>query len=209
MSTTPARGAETASRRAHRIAVVIGSTRPTRICPGIAAWSKRALAADSPLSYELLDLAEVDLPMLDEPLKAALNDYRNEHTKAWSASISSFDGFVFVVPQYNWGYPGVLKNALDYLYFEWRGKPTTSVTYGTRGGGKAADQLHQVFNGLHMIPLADRVEVVVTDQQVDENWQLKDVEETMAPYREQLVAIDAGLVEALAVDCGVDRGVDR
>jgi NAD(P)H-dependent FMN reductase len=180
-----------------RVAVIIGSTRPTRICPGIADWTQKALSEHTPLSYRLIDLAEINLPLLDEPLKAALRDYKHAHTKSWSELISSFAGFVFVLPQYNWGYPAPLKNALDYLYYEWHDKPATSVTYGTRGGTKAADQMYQLFDGLHMRSLPRRLEVIITDDHVDGDWQLKDVETTMSPYREQLHQIDAQMVEAL------------
>jgi NAD(P)H-dependent FMN reductase len=182
---------------AERVAVIIGSTRPTRICPGIAQWTQKTLDEHSELRYRLIDLAEINLPLLDEPLKAALREYAHPHTKSWSKLIESFAGFVFVLPQYNWGYPAPLKNALDYLYFEWHDKPATTVTYGTRGGGKAADQMRQLFDGLHMRPLQDRVEVVITGDQVDSQWQLKDVEATMSPYRDQLRQVDAEMVEAL------------
>jgi hypothetical protein len=94
---------------ADRVAVIIGSTRPTRIAPGIAQWSQRALSKKSSLRYELVDLAEINLPFLDEPLKPALRDYRHEHTREWSALISGYQGFVIVSPQYNWGYPAPLK----------------------------------------------------------------------------------------------------
>ena len=94
-----------ASGHVPRVAVVVGSTRPTRICPGIARWVLQAAQEESLLRYELIDLAEVNLPFLDEPLKAALGKYKHEHTKAWSRVVSSFDGFIFVFPQYNWGYP--------------------------------------------------------------------------------------------------------
>lgn len=197
MNTTIASGAGPDVTVDERIAVIIGSTRPTRICPGIAAFTQQTLAEHTPLHYELVDLADIDLPLLDEPLKAALHDYRHAHTKAWSKTIDGFAGFVFVVPQYNWGYPAVFKNALDYLYDEWRGKPATSVTYGTRGGNKAADQIHQLFGGLHMRALPDRVELIITDEQVDERSQLKDLAATMAPYRDQLHQIDTEMIEAL------------
>jgi len=182
---------------AERVAVIIGSTRPTRICPGIAAWTQRVLDEESPLQYRLIDLAEINLPLLDEPLVAALGEYKHAHTKSWSDLISSFAGFVFVLPQYNWGYPAPLKNALDYLYREWHDKPATTVTYGTRGGNKAADQMNQLFGGLHIRPLPGRVELKITDDDVDEQWQLKDLEATMSPYRDQLREIDAQMVEAL------------
>jgi len=185
------------AQAAGRIAVVIGSTRPTRICPGIAAWVRDVAQEGSRLRYELVDLAEIDLPFLDEPLKAALHEYEHEHTRAWSETVSAFDGFVFVSPQYNWGYPAPLKNALDFLYQEWHDKPATTVTYGTRGGSKAADQLHGVLEGLHMRPLEDRLEIAVPADDVDEDWQLRDVGATLRPYLEQARRIDEQLVEAL------------
>jgi len=179
-----------------RIAVVIGSTRPGRICAGIAGWARDQLNEDSPLRYELLDLAEVGLPFLDEPLKAALQQYEHEHTKAWSKQVLSYDGFVFVFPQYNWGYPAVLKNALDFLYHEWHDKPATFITYGTRGGSKAAEQFTTVLNGLHMRVL-DHVQAIITDTDVDQDWQLIDLPGTLHPVRAQLAAIDDQLAEAL------------
>jgi NAD(P)H-dependent FMN reductase len=180
-----------------RVAVVVGSTRPSRICPGIASWVQQAAQEESPLLYELIDLAEVNLPFLDEPLKAALGQYQHEHTRAWSRLVSSFDGFVFVFPQYNWGYPAPLKNALDFLYREWRAKPVTCVTYGTRGGGKGAEQLHGVLQGLHMRELEDHLEVVITDDDVDDKWQLRDLEALMRPHRAEVRRMDAQMVEAL------------
>jgi NAD(P)H-dependent FMN reductase len=180
---------------ASRIAVVIGSTRPTRICADIATWAMNAAQQSSPLRYELLDLVEVDLPFLDEPLKAALHQY--EHTRAWSRLVSSYAGFFFVFPQYNWGYPAPLKNALDFLYTEWHGKPASFLSYGTRGGNKAAAQFTTVLKGLHMRILDDQVLAVITDADVDENWQLRDVNATLDPNLPQLRKIDAQLIEAL------------
>jgi NAD(P)H-dependent FMN reductase len=77
----------------------------------------------------------------------------------WSELVRSYDGFVFVFPQYNWGYPAVLKNALDFLHHEWADKPVGLVTYGSRGGGLAAAQLRQVLRGLHMRPTEKNVEL--------------------------------------------------
>jgi NAD(P)H-dependent FMN reductase len=180
-----------------RIAVVIGSTRPKRICPGIAEWFKNTVQQDSLLRYELIDLVDIDLPFLDEPLKAALREYEHEHTRSWSRLVTSYDGFVFVFPQYNWGYPAPLKNALDFLYYEWHDKPATSVTYGTRGGNKGAAQFAGVLEGLHMRSLRDRLEIVITDDKVDEDWQLRDLDATLDPYRERVRKLDVQLVEAL------------
>jgi NAD(P)H-dependent FMN reductase len=180
-----------------RVAVVIGSTRPARICPGIAEWVRNVAQKDSPLHYELVDLAEVNLPFLDEPLMAALQQYEHEHTREWSRTVSSFDGFIFVFPQYNWGYPAPLKNALDFLFVEWSGKPASFVTYGTRGGSRAAEQFQWILRGLDMRELDEHLEVVITLDDVDEDWQLRDLDLTMAPYLDQIRAIDAQMVAAL------------
>lgn len=187
--------AEDQARR--RVAVVVGSTRPTRICPGIAQWVMKTVQEGSPLEYELIDLAEVNLPFLDEPFKAALGRYEHEHTRAWSRTVSSFDGFIFVFPQYNWGYPAPLKNALDFLYHEWAGKPSCCVTYGTRGGPRSAAQMRSVFEGLKMQQLDNHVEVSISAEAVDEEFQLRDVDGTLQPYLEQTRALDAQMVEAL------------
>jgi len=180
-----------------RVAVVIGSTRPMRICPGIAAWVKDAAQQESPLRYQLLDLAEVGLPFLDEPRIAARGHYEHEHTRAWSRTVAAYSAFVFVFPQYNWGYPAPLKNAIDFLYFEWHDKPATTVTYGTRGGGKAAEQFHSVLEGVHMRPLEDRLEIRITGEDVDEQLQLKDVAAMLKPYMKQARRLDEQLLEAL------------
>jgi NAD(P)H-dependent FMN reductase len=137
-----------------RIGLIVGSTRPRRICKAIAEWVLETAREESRLAYELIDLAEVALPFLDEPLMAALGRYEHEHTKRWSRLVSSYDGFVFVMPQYNWGYTGVVKNALDFLYAEWHGKAAATVTYGTHGGGKGAEQLKAVLQGLDMRVIA-------------------------------------------------------
>jgi NAD(P)H-dependent FMN reductase len=97
------------------------------------------------LKVDLVDLQEIDLPFLDEPIMPAQGRYEHEHTVRWSELIRSYDGFVFVLPQYDWGYPAVLKNALDFLAHEWANKPAGLVSNGSRGGGLAATQLKQVL----------------------------------------------------------------
>jgi NAD(P)H-dependent FMN reductase len=170
----------------------------------VASWAIRRLQADSPLRYELVDLADVGLPFLDEPLMPSLGIYEHEHTKAWSRVVSSFDAFVFVFPQYNWGYPAPLKNALDFLYAEWNDKPAGLVTYGTRGGNKGAAQLLGVLHGLHMRPVDDNVELRIADGDVDESGQLLDLEKTLAPFVLAVDRLDAQLVECLTDPCLTD-----
>jgi NAD(P)H-dependent FMN reductase len=132
----------------------MGSVRANRLCPKIASWVVAIAQASTSLNYELVDLADWPLPMTDEPGVPEGGVYVQEHTRAWSRKVDSADAFVLVTPQYNWGYPAPLKNALDHLYKEWGGKPVVIVTYGGHGGSKCAAQLRQVAEGLDMHPVA-------------------------------------------------------
>ncbi|MGH8110749.1 MAG: NADPH-dependent FMN reductase [Rhodanobacteraceae bacterium] len=142
------------------VGIIVGSNRPFRICRVIAEWVLREIQHDE-LNFGLIDLAEINLPFLDEPEMPANHRYRKEHTKSWSALISQYDGFVLVFPLYNWGYPAVLKNALDFLYGEWSGKPVCIMCYGTHGGTKGASAMLSVTQGccrrLETDPPADRL----------------------------------------------------
>jgi NAD(P)H-dependent FMN reductase len=140
---------------ASKILVIIGSTRARRLCPQIAAWVAQVGSESIPARFELVDLKDWPLPMDDEPGIPAGHDYVFEHTRAWSRKVSEGNAIVFVTPQYNWGYPAPLKNALDHLYREWSGKPAVIVTYGGHCGSKCAPQLRQVLEGgLKMRPVA-------------------------------------------------------
>ncbi|KAL4891424.1 flavoprotein-like protein [Aspergillus ambiguus] len=118
----------------------------------------------------LIDLAEWNLPLCNEPdvpsQLSSVNQYTHAHTKAWSKEITSYDAFIFVTPQYNWGYPASIKNAIDYLYHEWKGKPALIVSYGGHGGGKAAAQLRQVLQGVRMNPMERTVLLTFPDKEV-------------------------------------------
>jgi NAD(P)H-dependent FMN reductase len=139
---------------ASKILVIVGSTREKRLGPQIAAWVAEVGGGCVPAPFEILDLRDWPLPMDDEPGIPAGHPYVQPHTLAWSRKISEGDAVVFVTPQYNWGYPAPLKNAIDHLYKEWGGKPAVIVTYGGHGGGKCADQLRQVLEAVHMAPVA-------------------------------------------------------
>ncbi|KAL1989065.1 hypothetical protein VTN96DRAFT_5828 [Rasamsonia emersonii] len=145
------------------VGIIICSQRSPRAGPQIAHWVKQALQdALTPeeagtVTLNLIDLASWNLPMYDEPgipsQITSVDEYAHEHTRRWSAEISSHDAFVFVTPQYNWGYPASVKNAIDYLYHEWSSKPALIVSYGGHGGVKAAEQLRQVLLGVRMYPV--------------------------------------------------------
>ncbi|GAA5069854.1 NAD(P)H-dependent FMN reductase [Thermocatellispora tengchongensis] len=129
-----------------RIAVVVGSTRQSRRTEVVARWvadvaARHPAVAAGEAAVEVLDLAEYDLPLLDEPLPALFGDYRNPHTRRWAAAVASFDGFVFVTPEYNHSMPAALKNAIDYLFAEWNDKAAGFVSHGVHGGTRAVEHL--------------------------------------------------------------------
>jgi NAD(P)H-dependent FMN reductase len=139
---------------ASKVLVIIGSVRPQRICPQVAQWVAQVGREATPHDFEVVDLKDWPLPMDDEPEMPQRGGYANAHTRAWSGKVAQAEAMVFVTPQYNWGYPAPLKNALDHLYQEWAGKPAMIVTYGGHGGGRCAEQLRQVLEGLRMKPVA-------------------------------------------------------
>ena len=181
------------SRVLPRVTVVIGSSRPRRICAGIAAWVQRALSDTGLLEVELVDLQELDLPFVDEPIMASRGHYEHEHTVRWSALVRSYDGFAFVFPQYNWGYPAVLKNALDFLYHEWANKLAGLVSYGTRGGGLAATQLKQVLQGLRMRSTDTNIELKTNETMTSDDGNFHDINAAFADYLPRATALASEL----------------
>jgi NAD(P)H-dependent FMN reductase len=140
-----------------RIAIILGSTRPNRNGEQVARWVHDVAARGFDADFELLDLRDYPLPHLDEPLSPSFGQYQNEHTKLWAAQVASFDGFVIVTPEYNHSIPGVLKNALDYLYAEWNNKAVGFVSYGGAGGVRAAEHLRQIAGELQMADVRQQV----------------------------------------------------
>lgn len=135
-----------------KIGVIIGSNRPTRNGEKIAAWFMEQVKDTPEVEFQLIDLAEIDLPFLDEPNVPALGNYQKESTQKWSALIEPLDGFVLVAAEYNHGYTAVLKNALDTLYSEWAKKPVAFVGYGALGAVAAIEQLVNITAQLGMVP---------------------------------------------------------
>ena len=142
--------------------VIIGSTRPVRAGVAVAEWFRDLAAKHPDFDTELVDLAEVNLPLLDEPEHPRHGRYVREHTKRWSRVVGSADAFVFVVPEYNHGYNAATKNALDYLYAEWRDKPVGFVGYGGRAGGmRSVGMLTEVVTALGMLPATSSVSITL------------------------------------------------
>lgn len=136
--------------------VIIGSTRPERVGDAIAQWFLGRTRTHGAFDVELVDLAEVNLPLLDEPKQPSEGDYQLEHTRRWSATVERADAFVFVVPEYNHSYNAATKNALDFLYREWRYKSAGLVCYGGGAHGtRAAQHLKPVLNSLRLVHAGD------------------------------------------------------
>ncbi|HEY6493595.1 MAG TPA: NAD(P)H-dependent oxidoreductase [Trebonia sp.] len=140
-----------------RIGIILGSTRPNRNGEQVAKWVYEIAAGRDDAEFELVDLRDYPLPHLDEPLPPSMGQYQNEHTRQWANKIASFDGFVFVTPEYNHSTSGVLKNAIDYLYAEWHNKAAGFVSYGGVGGARAAEHLRLVAGELQMADVRQQV----------------------------------------------------
>ena len=133
-----------------KLAIVLGSTRPGRKGEAVANWVLGKAKERPNADYELIDLVDYPLPHLDEAVPASRGVYAGEHTKAWSAKIGEFDGYVFVTPEYNHSTSGVLKNAIDYLYTEWNNKAAAFVSYGALGGTRAIEHLWAISSELQL-----------------------------------------------------------
>jgi NAD(P)H-dependent FMN reductase len=133
-----------------KIAIILGSTRPGRNGAAVADWVVDRAAARSAAHYELVDLADHPLPHLDEALPPTMGQYAREHTQAWAKTIGSYDGYIFVTPEYNHSTSGVLKNAIDYLYAEWNNKAAAFVSYGSLGGARAIEHLRAILSELQV-----------------------------------------------------------
>lgn len=140
-----------------KIAIVIGSTRPGRKGEAVAKWVYENAKKRNDASYELVDLLDFNLPLLDEPIPASQGKYSKPHTKAWAEKVNSFDGFVFVTPEYNHATSGALKNALDFLYAEWNNKACGFVGYGSSGGTRAVENLRLIAGELMMADVRAQV----------------------------------------------------
>ncbi|WP_431804745.1 NADPH-dependent FMN reductase [Microbacterium sp. bgisy203] len=177
-----------------RIAVIVGSARPVRIGDQLGASIAAVIDDAVDADIRVLDLRDIALPMLDEPVMAALGQYAHDHTKRWAAEIADTDAVVFLTPQYNGGYPASLKNAIDYLGAEWRGRPGAIVSYGGQGGPLSAAQLTGVlqFIGIDLAETQPQLVIERTDYTPD--WHLGDPDAVVARDTPALQAMAAELV---------------
>lgn len=140
-----------------KIAIVIGSTRSGRRTPDVAKWVLDLAKARGDATYELVDIADYDLPVLDEPVPPSMQKYQHEHTKRWSQTIASYDGFVFVTPEYNHSISGALKNAIDFIYHEWTNKAAGFVSFGSAGGVRAVEHLRGIMGEVQIADVRGHV----------------------------------------------------
>ena len=141
-----------------KIAIITGSTRPGRVNEQVAQWAFEKAAARNDAEFELVDIADYDLPLYDEPLSPFWNKYTHAHTKRWSEKIATFDGYVFVTPEYNHSTSGALKNAIDYLYYEWGNKAAGFISYGgSANGTRAVEHLRLIMGELSVADVRAQV----------------------------------------------------
>jgi NAD(P)H-dependent FMN reductase len=183
---------------------VLESTRPGRVGLPVAQWFQTVAAEHGAFDVELVDLAEVNLPFMDEPNHPRLQRYEHEHTRQWSATVSRGDAFCFVMPEYNYGFNAPLKNAIDFLHVEWQYKPVGLVSYGgVAAGTRAAQMIKQVVTTLKMMPLFEAVSLPFVTQFMDD-------EDRLVPNETMTSAAVAMLDELVRVTAAMRplRGLD-
>ena len=188
-----------------RLLVIYCSTRPGRVCDSVGRWFVEVASEHGAFDIDVADLAELRLPMMDEPKHPRFREYVHEHTKNWSDTVATADALVLVTPEYNHGYPAALKNALDYLFFEWQHKAVGCVSYGgISGGTRSVQQLKQVTAALGMMSCQVLVNIAWIGTRLAEDGALiADDEMVLAAtgMLDELLLLDSGL-QALRAQAG-------
>ena len=140
-----------------KIGIIIGSTRPGRNGAQVAEWVAALASERTDATFELVDLLDYNLPHLDEAVPASMGQYANEHTRNWAEKVASFDGYIFVTPEYNHSTSGALKNAIDFVYGEWNNKAAGFVSYGANGGTRAVEHLRLIVGELQIADVRHQV----------------------------------------------------
>jgi NAD(P)H-dependent FMN reductase len=154
--------------------IILGSTRPGRGGEAVANWFRTVAEEHTGFEVDFVDLAEVGLPLLDEPNHPRLREYTKAHTKRWSERVDAADAFVLVLPEYNHSFNAALKNALDFLHHEWKHKPVGFVSYGgVSAGTRAQTALKVVVGALEMLPITAAVNIPFYRQFVDDEERLQ------------------------------------
>lgn len=163
------------------LTVIVVSTRPGRQGPAVAAWFEGLARAHGGFAVEIVDLAEVGLPLFDEPRHPRLRQYEHAHTRDWSATVERADAFVLVTPEYNFATPPSLVNALDFLVREWAYKPVGFVSYGGVSAGLRGVQMTKLLlTSLKMMPIPEAVAIPFFTRHLDADTGAFDPGETQA-----------------------------
>lgn len=174
-----------------KLHVIVGSTRPSRNGLAVAQWFTDLARKHDKFDIELVDLAEVNLPLIDEPEHPSKKKYTHEHTKKWSAQVKSADAFVFVSPEYNHGPSPALINALDYLASEWGYAPAAFVSYGAVSGGtRAVASVKPMLSLLRMMVIPESVIIPYIDKKIEDGKLAKDMEpleKAVSPLLDELL----------------------
>ena len=171
----------------HRLAIVVGSTRPGRVGPIFAEWLETATRAHGGFEPVMADLAKFDLPMLDEPHHPRLGRYEKTHTKAWSQAVATADAFVFVTPEYNYFAPPAIVNAVDYLASEWNYKPAGFLSYGGVSGGlRAVQSLKPLLTTVKVMPVPEAVALPAYAAHLDDKGNFSPSEQVTGSARTML-----------------------
>ncbi|NGN69516.1 NAD(P)H-dependent oxidoreductase [Streptomyces sp. A7024] len=152
-----------------KVGIIIGSTRPGRNGEQVATWVRDVAAAHAgdAAEFEILDLLDFQLPLLDEPIPAVGAPGSNPHTLRWAERVGACDAFVFITPEYNAGPPAALQNAIDYLYREWTGKAVAYVGYGVYGAVTAVQELRAQAGRLRMADIGPQVALSLREDFAD------------------------------------------
>ena len=187
--------------------IIIASVRQDRAGLPIGQWFAARAEAHRGFDVDIVDLAQLGLPFMDEPHHPRLRRYTRQHTKDWSARVQHADAFVFVTPEYNHGMSAPLKNAIDYLHVEWQHKPVGFVSYGgVAAGTRAVEQTKQVVTALKMVPVVEAVTIPFFQQFLDDDGGAVQANEPMeqgaAAMLDELVRVEAALRPLRAAAAG-------
>ena len=140
-----------------RIGIIVGSTRPGRKAASVATWLHDILKSRKDAEFEVVDIEDYKLPLLDEPVPPSMHQYSKPHTNHWSEKIASLDAYIFVTPEYNHATSAALKNAIDFLFHEWNNKAAGFVGYGGAGGVRAVENLRLVMGEIKIADVRAQV----------------------------------------------------
>ncbi|MGD0196738.1 MAG: NAD(P)H-dependent oxidoreductase [Solirubrobacteraceae bacterium] len=179
------------------LAIIIASTRPGRVGLPVGQWFAQRARDHGAFEIDLVDLAEINLPFVDEPNHPRLRQYTQQHTRDWSARVRAADAFAMVVPEYNYGMPATIKNAIDFLHFEWHYKPVGFVSYGgVSAGTRSVQQLKQVVTTLRMYALPEAVSIPFVAQFISDESRVKPnetMEQAADTMLDELARLEAAL----------------